>query len=565
MGEDKKIWFGVYRLPFNIRRDLIRDCLFLIGIVLLSLILYVRGVGFYLDDWAFLGTLSTSGDQSFSGLSQALYFEDHNLRQRPVQLIYIAGLYRLFGVNPLGYHLVNAAVLMLSTLLLYLVLRELALPRLLALSVPLIYALLPHYSTDRFWIAAFQSTLSIALYFLSTYSDLRALRNLTHLWGWKLLSLLCLIGCSVAYEVALPLFLVNPLLIVYRAQELYGPALGRKIVRENSAILIFVNLFIWCVLVGVKSLTTDRLGIETSHVYHIARIIGWSISVNYGVYGIGLPYIVLRILRNYFYLVDWTMVFVGSLLGLIIFWYLNSMINRKETQIISRSVWIKLTASGLVFFALGYVIFFNTNDVWFTSAGLGNRIAIAAAIGVAMSFVGVIGYVSTLSPSVQFYRRCFCLLTVLLSLSGFLIINTLAKYWVIAYRQELRILADIHERFPTMPAGSTLILDGICQQLGPAVVFTSHSDLTGALITTYHDPTLRAVVVLPNLKIEKEGLSILSLGHKKDWMYYSYNQSLLLYNFDRKTVYQLPDVEAANRYFQTNNSAHNCPPLSLWK
>jgi 4-amino-4-deoxy-L-arabinose transferase-like glycosyltransferase len=126
----------------------VQDCLFLTVIVLVSAILYLPGLGFYSDDWDFLRRFSLSRDQSIGGLFQSAYFP--LVRMRPVQIIYLSGLYWLFGLQPLGYHLVNAAILASGIVLLYLVLRELGQDRVLALAVAAVYSLLPCYSEDRF-------------------------------------------------------------------------------------------------------------------------------------------------------------------------------------------------------------------------------------------------------------------------------------------------------------------------------------------------------------------------------------------------------------------------------
>lgn len=132
------------------------------------------------------------------------------------------------------------------TLLFYITLRELGQPRLLTLTVPLVYVLLPHYSTDRFWIAAFQANLSIALYFLSLYADLRVLQaQAARMWTWKLLSIACLLGSTLAYEVVLPLFLLNVVLVWYRARKLHGQegaGRGRPKIWANASTLLVINL-----------------------------------------------------------------------------------------------------------------------------------------------------------------------------------------------------------------------------------------------------------------------------------------------------------------------------------
>jgi hypothetical protein len=117
-----------------------------------------------------------------------------------VQILHLATLYALFGLNPTGYHLANAGVLVASTVLLYLVLRELQVGRTLALAIPLVYAFLPNYSADRFWVATAVAPLSVGLYLLSLLADLRLVRG--RVWRWKLVSVLALLGSGLAYELA---------------------------------------------------------------------------------------------------------------------------------------------------------------------------------------------------------------------------------------------------------------------------------------------------------------------------------------------------------------------------
>jgi hypothetical protein len=78
----------------------------LTALVILSLALYVPRLDFYSDDWAFLSKLNLAADQSMSGLYHAL--KSPVTAMRPLQIYYLAALYSVFGLSPLGYHLVNA-------------------------------------------------------------------------------------------------------------------------------------------------------------------------------------------------------------------------------------------------------------------------------------------------------------------------------------------------------------------------------------------------------------------------------------------------------------------------
>ena len=83
----------------------------------------VRHGGFYSDDWGLLSRFSTGATQSFLALVS------DNFPARPVQGIYSLLLFRAFGLDPLGSHMVNAAVLAVSAALLCLLFVRLGVGR----------------------------------------------------------------------------------------------------------------------------------------------------------------------------------------------------------------------------------------------------------------------------------------------------------------------------------------------------------------------------------------------------------------------------------------------------
>src|SRR5690348_3935026 len=127
-----------------------------------------------MDDWFFLSTFKYCPSQSFWGLYGCLYSGTPNAQPRPVQIFCLTALYKLAGLHPLGYQIFIAVSLVATVCMFYIVLRELRVPRLFALSVPMLYGLLPHYSTDRFWMASSQSLVSMFFGFLCFYCVLRS-------------------------------------------------------------------------------------------------------------------------------------------------------------------------------------------------------------------------------------------------------------------------------------------------------------------------------------------------------------------------------------------------------
>ena len=76
-------------------------------------------------------------------------------------------MYRAFGLEPVGYHVVNSLIFCAAVVLLYLLLRQLNCSRVTSLCVALLFGSLPQYTADRFWIAAAEANLSMALCCLS--------------------------------------------------------------------------------------------------------------------------------------------------------------------------------------------------------------------------------------------------------------------------------------------------------------------------------------------------------------------------------------------------------------
>ncbi len=544
-----------------------QDCLFLALVVICSSVLYVPHLGFYSDDWQFLRIMGASADQSFLGLFRSLY--DEWMRPRPVQVAYLAALYRMFGSAPFGYHVVNTLVLTLGVVTFHLVLRELNEPRILTIAVPALYSLLPHYSTNRLWVSAFQITLSMTLFFLSLYADLRAAKTSgTPLFGWRLASVLALLGSVLAYEIFLPLFLLSPILVWYSQRERYPLAGGAfwRTAAFNRLSLILLSLLI--IFKAYSAASNYGLADSAQRYDKIAhRLFAFyygeydyglnlrqALTTNFGDYGLRLPHVIQGILSRG---PDTAALAFSGISGVVIFGYLYRLASRAEIDYLNRMNCLRYICSGLIVFGLGYGIFLFTTRVQFTPTGIGNRTTMAAAIGVALAMVGAAGLASGIGNSQKLARFSFCLLLALLCASGYLINNTIASFWIAAYRAETEVLADIRERVPKLPAGSTLFLDGVCPYIGPAIVFESSWDLAGSLAPIYSDQTLRADVVTPRIKIKEDGIHQWLYGVEHGYPY----DNLFVYQFGQKSLHRLNDAESARTYFGSSNShlQQHCP------
>ena len=540
-----------------------RDTIALALFALLSLAGYVGRLGFYSDDWAFFGRYATAPSATIADYVEASYSAHHAMR--PVQLWLCAFLYRLFGLDPLGYHLFNAVLIVLNPLLGYWLLRELRVPRVISLPVALVYGVIPSYSTDRLWYVAFGITLSMTACLASMLADVKAAAAGGRAGlAWKALGAATAIVSGLVYEVALGLLLLTPLLMAMRSMQ-------RRPLDRHGALYLSAFIAVHLAVLGgigwFKLQTTVRLGAGDgglrAQVVSIAREalrtdapegsyglnVANAVRVHFGTYGVFLGRTTITAARLAPRWLLWVAVgFAGAT-----FLYLWCAVRGSPWP--SPRAWVAVLVAGVIVFALGYAIFLTNYNVQFTAAGIANRSAIAAALGVAACLVGVAGAVSFLvAPRVR--PPVFSAIAAAVATSGFLIVNVIANTWVEAYRRERAILAGIQQRFPTLPAHSTLLLDGVCPYVGPAIVFEANWDLAGALQTLYGEPTLKADVVTPRLSVTAEGIETTIYQQPTR---YPYARELFVYHARTGGVYPLLDEASARAYFGAPGRAPDCP------
>jgi hypothetical protein len=216
-----------------------------------------------------------------------------------------------------------------------------------------------------------------------------------------------------------------------------------------------------------------------------------------------------------------------------------------------------LMVVGILIFVCGYLIFITNENADPTPAGLNNRTAIAATVGVSFCLVGFSGLISRLIRSEKLKNHFFCAFVALICSSGVFITNTILDFWIQSYSEQEKILSDIHGHFRTLPSNSTLILDGICPYVGPGVVFESNFDLAGALRLIYHDFSLHADVVKPSIRISEDAIQTTLYGATSTYQY----KNLYIYHFGRKISRQIYSSNDARQYFESFDPQYGieCP------
>ncbi|MCH7753690.1 hypothetical protein IH970_01020 [candidate division KSB1 bacterium] len=508
-----------------------------------------------------------------SGLFEVLY--GVHVKMQPGKVFYQVGLYNLFGLNPLGYHIFNHAVFLLNVLLFYAILRKLYGKRLLCISVVLVYAFLPHYSSARFWLQGFEFNLALTFYFLSLYSDLMGVHaRPAGFWGWKFSSALSLICSLLINPIAMALFLLNPILVWRQTKRQLDEEVNNReekksnsfteLIRNNPRTLFYFQLALVLPLINLNILTAIDNG--TSNFSHIFRHIfevnygtyDWglnyihAVGVAYGAYGIGLPFVVWSTITNHSNIATFV---AAGLLGLIIYLFLYSTMKRSGSGYFDRIYLSKFFKHGFIAFVLGYAAYLIDVRVRFSSTGSVNIAAVAAALGVALTMIGFLGWLSNLFRSKRVRRQSFCLWVALFCTAGFLVNNHIASFWTAANEQQHELLDEIQGTFPELSSGTTLIIDGKCPYTGPATVFESNWDLEGALKLLYQDNTIRANIVTADIDINDDRIRISGSGVQN----YAF-KNLFIYNHKEKKAYPLTNAKDARQYFEMINPTYkvNC-------
>ena len=535
------------------------DCAFLGVAVVVSLVVYVWSLGFYLDDYATLWRMSASHDQSLFGLYDAVR---PSTGQRPLQAGIFAFLYRLFGLHPLGYHLFNAALLVSIAVLLYLVLRELRMPRAVCVAIPLVYSMLPHYASERFWLNAFQISHSTAFYLLSLYAAVRAVRASTWTFGaWLVIAIVGIAGSLLSYELAFPLFALNLALVWWASRQSDEARASRTRVTAMIAVLAVGMVAVG--LLKTASVATHGqngygIGFHGGAAHHYAYLAWGAIKVNFGTYFVAFPYVLWWIFSHRFSAAN---AGVAAAVGVLAFVYIWPLARAERTVRATTGVWRALVGGGLVALVLGYSTFLAASTFLFRSAGIDNRINAAAALGVAAATVGGIAWVAQrLGP--RHGDAVFAGGIALVVAAGALVIQTLGTFWRQAADQQHTVMAAILADARLIPAGATFILDGACPEVGPTPVFADDADLVAALkIKLGERAPARADVASDGLRAAGGKLALtLRFADHSDTRTYALNKNLVVYDYAGRRITRLA-TKAQARSYVARRQPSSCPPL----
>jgi len=533
------------------------DCVFLAALILISSLPFVLQLGFYGDDWAYQAALAHSSQRGVEAMAQQVVAWDPTINVRPVQIAYLVLSFMAFGRNATPYHLLNSLLLSLLTTLLYLAIRELRVDRWLAFGIALVYGLLPHYETDRLWIAAHQATFSMVFAVLGIYALARESRaQAGHSAPWIALALGSLLLSILSYEVAVGLIVAAIAILgfiqytrVRQSRRLVAIAL--RGIAATSALLLIAG--------AIKIKMQTRLTVPIRFPMHLGEHL-WHVTLQAGqflfwTYCLKMPAVLIHLFRegalNGFALA------VAAFIAISVAAYMGRFMS--PAAIPSRRACLWLIAAGVILFLLGSVLFFPDNTFNFSSPGILNRTAIASALGASCVLIALAGLLSSLLPTEVIRLRAYIVAIGLICATNCLAVSGIAFYWGLAARQQSVILQAVAEKGRSLPNGSELLLDGVCRYAGPGIVFEDDWDTSGAVQLALRDASLRSDVVSPNMRMGAHWVKTTMYGQPE--AQYAYGDRLFVFNVEHGTLIALPTRAAATAYLQAMDPSQNsgCP------
>lgn len=535
---------------------LIADCVILFVLELVSTLPYLFGLGFYSDDWEYLATLVHSSDQGLAAMfRQMIQLDDHFLI-RPMQLLFFVLGFKAFGQNPLPYHILSSIILGLAVVFLYPALREMRVPRAWAVVIALVFGFLPHYSADRFWISSHQATECLAFALLGIWALKRSVRlEKKQSLKWAALGIAALILSILSYEVAVGLILASLGMVVWLAFSQKHASLKARFTRVGVPVGAgFAFLFALLIKSRVQSTLVyhhhffQRLGTLTWHVAVQA------VLFNFWTYCLHMPVVLMSLYRDS--ALQFPGVATAAFIALAVTVYLWRYVEPFPIPDFRECGWLIL--AGFVLFGLGFGLFLSDVTEDFNTAGLANRVTIAAAIGAACVLVALASLLCSPVKGEAARARVFSVLIGLICAANSLVVSGMGFFWVNAASQQAVILRSVAALMPPLPQGSEVLLDGFCRYDGPAVVFEAPWDAAGALQITLKDDSLWSAVVSPDLVFNHTSFAITNYGGVQDLQY---SDRLFVYNFKHASLTKLPSLSAAKEYLgQMNPTGDNgCP------
>lgn len=297
---------------------------YMLIVLVISIILYYPDLVhfFAVDDFVWIWN-AEHGMSTLSSWVQAFTHINGSGQYRPLSLQFFFWVsYRLFGLNPFGYHLLNFLVFLLSCWFVYkLVLKLTKLPFISAIGAGLFSFSTIHFE-HIFWVSAFTETLATLFVVLALYAAVKRQSTLVLLWYLlgllsnettiilpALIALYYLIYERLTIKETLKqtwrLWIVLILYMILRLKVFGG--LGA----DQDAFTLVISLPVWTGEIVHSILSSFNLNVHLLNIYNTSRT--WKFTV-FGLIALGATSLIVGLCVNIKEkTVNWRLILVGVL------------------------------------------------------------------------------------------------------------------------------------------------------------------------------------------------------------------------------------------------------------
>lgn len=405
---------------------------------------------------------------------------------RPVQVLYYPITSMVFGPHPWVHHLwsVFAAVCLSSSL--YAVLRRFDIGTYPAAAIAILLLLFPWSDSTKFWVAGSVINIAVALGLGGVVLALRGLdcqaKGGSVFGRWWHVGALSLYALSVlTYEVA-----AVALLLVGGLYLMRVGAIRAAVLRWVADVVVIGTCLVW----GAENVTRERLPLSQA-LHHIGELVDGAISV------IALAALPIAL--------DRTLVLVILLTIITLALVTLRFFPIDETARALLRHWLTMAGIGLVIAIAGWAIIIPANAYNPAEPGLGNRINVAAAVGIAIMVYAIAVLLAILLISVgrRFGKGLVLDRRSLGALSGLLVAaigvgyanRTLAdqRVWNHATRDSSHVLDMVKRAVPNPPPETTIYTFNYPGSEGPGIpIFSFMWDLNNAVKLHFQDQSVSA-------------------------------------------------------------------------
>lgn len=464
-------------------------------------------VGFYLDDWITLNLIQWGPKSLFSAFHQYL-LSDPRVIVRPVEAFFYVVEFFAFGLKPLGYHLVNAALEVLSAFFLYIALFDLTRKPALSLVAGLILVAYPNHDVTHYWATCSSENVSLALSMASiALSTKAALKSQLKYFHW---SVVCFILSIFCYETFLPLVSLN-------AFFAFGVLCHKTSVADAlKRTLLFCVPFTVCVvcLLFYSRIIAPMLGPAQVHAVHldlknIFNVIAEGVRINCPPYAI--EYFNNRGIEAYENTSAKTLWTTFSVIAAIVVGAVGSLTKGGNE---GRQPMLLLPV-GLITVIASYTIFGLNPEYFPTFRTIVNRINEGAAVGIAIATAGLLAIILHFARRIT--RREFKTAIISLVLLPMLALSFMAdrgysRPWILSWYTQKVIQDSLKEHKSEFKAGDSIILANCPRYVMWAPLFDGVWDFQPMLQLTLKSRDIKGGVVSERMEIQNNQLKDISRG-----------------------------------------------------